>query len=504
MQKNILFVQLAILIIVLINVSCGGTPIASDDGLKSSAAAASAPSSEPAAAPAQPAASETPAAPSPAAPAAAIDPAARTRADEAKKRAEDFGLPGYSQSEWDSIVAQQNRAGSTAAFNDAAAKYDEFFEKYIWMYAMEKENEITEKWQQLKDTGLTPYAPEYLHDAEGTALAALDQYEAGDYYKADETAGIASKKFDSLLYAIEVVDVRLELEETIAAGGSYNLDSLAPSFINRADNIAWSAVDEYDAEKYDQAWATATKAKDEYETLKTGAEVYLIRENLENTGLTHLAGNYISDADKKALSALEQYRAGNYAEAQYNAGAAMEDYDDLLNAADIYMTWQDMIFLGLDRYDSENFLRAEQAGFNAVVEYEKGNKDTARSMAENARLRFNSVLDNAWPLYASDKKYEAEREKELAVDERANIAARTIFHTGDEVFAEAERLYASGNFKSASNTFLTAEGLYNISRQQTAERRRVAEETIRMANQRIDESVGAAMEAERIIEGGSR
>ncbi|MCL2801358.1 MAG: hypothetical protein FWD28_06335 [Treponema sp.] len=295
------------------------------------------------------------------------------RAKEARQRAIDFEVPAYFPSEWETLETLYEAANSAAEYSIAADAYDELFKKTVPLYAQAIEDEILAAREQLIHTGFTEVFPEYLKKADDLALAAKEQYDAEDYYKARDTA------FEAL---------------------------------------------------------------EEYETLEMGANVFLARQEIIDRGFT--------------------------------------------------------------QYDADNFTRADSVAQTAIEAYEKGDKEGALAGAEEALLRYNIVLSNGWTVYARERRTAAVSERELAVSERANIASRDTFREGEAIFGRAEENFRAENFNVAGITFVEAEAIYAISRKETEERRVRAEEAIRLAGEKIEESSGAAQEAERLIEGGVR
>jgi len=298
---------------------------------------------------------------------------AKAKADKARQQAMDFESNNYFPSEWESIEEKYNSAKTAAEYEAVADSYDEIFKKAVPLYAQAKEDEILAVREQLIATGFTEYFPQYLENADNMALAANEQYEAGDYYKARDTAA---------------------------------------------------------------------SALNEYETLLDGAKVYLTRQEVIDRGFT--------------------------------------------------------------QYDSENFLKADEVAQEAIDAFDSGDRVKALAKMEEAHLRYSLVLTNGWTAYAADRRKSATQERELAVAERANIASRETFRSGDTIFNDAEDLFAAEKYSDAAIKFINSEAIFAISRQETEEKRVRAEEAIKIAEEKIEESSGSATEAERIIEGGSR
>jgi len=233
-------------------------------------------------------------------------------------------------------------------------------------------------------------------------------------------------------------------------------------------------------------------------------EIMAARSALVATGLTRQYPRFLRNADDIALLAYEQYEAGDYYTARETAAAALSEYTGLLLAARVYLTRQEIIERGFVRHDPDNFANAEELACEALEEFQADNREAAFAMAEEAFLRFNQVLANGWTSYASERRELATQERELAIAERANVASRNLFRDADTVFDQAESNLAAENFHDAAIHFIDAEALFAIARMDTAERRERAEAAIRAAEERIEESEETALEAERIIEGGTR
>jgi len=496
MKKSILSILFILLITLFLIISCAGEPDAVDNPDLAPAPSAAAPAPAPTTAPS----AATPA-PSPA---AAADPAARTAAQTARQQALDFNGSSYFPSEWEALERRYNSANTTAEYNALTSEYNEILRQSANMYALDMEHQILSARQEITNTGLIHYAPEYLRDADKTTLEALDQYDAGDYFAARDTANTALTKYESILYAAEVYSVREDMIKKIDDSWSDNLLYDSWPYIYDADETFFTAVDQYDAGNYDRARVTAEKAMNQYDTLSSGVDVYLARERLVATGLVPVAPNYLDAADVAAIKALEQYEAGDYAAAKISAAQAMDNYDDLWFAAGVYLTRQSIVDLDFVKFDAANFTTADEIALSAIADFDSGNIAAAKEKALDAQNRYMMIMDNAWPAYATETRNEAVSERQHAIEERANIAARSTFNDAEAFLAEAQRLYTLREYELASHAFTNAQALFTISIEETIERRRVAEDTIRQAEAIIERSSGTAREAERIIEGGSR
>jgi len=234
--------------------------------------------------------------------------AAMARAAEARKRASDFESPSYFPSDWEAAEAQYTQAGhiptdadlanhaaiskdndaaiseaihryntaagtdkAVEAYNEAADTYDSLFKLAVPLYAQAREDEIMALRNNLIAAGARDNFPEPLSHADKTALTALDQYEADDYYAARDTAAQAIMMYQILTTAYNAWLVRDEIEER-------EFESYDPDNFARAREILSDAVDAYGAENYALAQKNADEALNRYNlVLSAGWAAYAER-----------------------------------------------------------------------------------------------------------------------------------------------------------------------------------------------------------------------------------
>jgi len=233
-------------------------------------------------------------------------------------------------------------------------------------------------------------------------------------------------------------------------------------------------------------------------------EIMAVRDELIHAGFADVFPQFVQKADKLALTALEQYEAEDYYTARDTADAALSEYETLLSGAKVYLTRREIIDRGFRDYDPDNFDKADDIAQAAIDAHEAGDTKATESNVEEAQLRYNLVLANGWVVYASERRSSASAERERALDNKVNIASRDLFREADSVFNLAEDNFKINSFEDAAIFFTEAEALFAVAGKDTADKRQRAIETIRLAEERIEEIVETATEAERIIEGGSR
>ncbi|WP_461257833.1 hypothetical protein [Treponema sp. R80B11-R83G3] len=296
---------------------------------------------------------------------------------------------------------------------------------------------------------------------------------------------------------------------------------------NKADQARKQAMD-FDSNTYfPTEWAEAEKqyesanddasykaAEDGYNALFKQAiplyaqakedEMMAVREELIATGFTDVFPQYLKKADDLALSAQEKYKAEDYYGAKDTAASALDEYKTLLTGGKTFLVRQEILNRGFTNYDADNFIKADATAKSAIDAYDAGDKKTALANAEEAQLRYNLVLSNGWTAYSSERKEAASKERELAVADKANIASRETFRKGETLLEDAKGFYDEGKYSEAALAFVDAEANYAIARKETEEKRKKAEEAMKIAGEKIGESSETAVEAEKIIEGGSR
>jgi hypothetical protein len=233
-------------------------------------------------------------------------------------------------------------------------------------------------------------------------------------------------------------------------------------------------------------------------------EMMAKRQELISTGFTVYFPEYLKNADDLALTALSQFEAKDYYTAKDTADKAMNEYETLLTGAKVFLTRQEIIDRGFREYDADNFDRADDTVRAAMASYEAGDKEAAIASVEEAQLRYNIVLATGWKAYAAERRDHAVAERQLALEEKVNIAHRNAFREAEAMFTQAEESYNSEVFNEAAIYYTDSEARFAIARIETEERRQRALEAIRMAEEKVVESNDTAAEAGRIIEGVSR
>jgi hypothetical protein len=158
----------------------------------------------------------------------------------------------------------------------------------------------------------------------------------------------------------------------------------------------------------------------------------------------------------------------------------------------------------LGPYDPENLERADEVGLMAISDYENGNIPQARDEAEEAALRYSLALSTGWESHAGGRRRTAGRERQRALDAKANVAVKEEYGKAAKAYDDAESSYRSKNFRDAARFYNQSSDLFTAAAQAAEEKRVVAEEAIRAAEEKMAESDETAKNAEILLEGGAQ
>jgi hypothetical protein len=280
-------------------------------------------------------------------------------------------------------------------------------------------------------------------------------------------------------------------KHTVAA----NMPKKNQSDVQQAVEMYDSAADDYD-EIFRKTIPLYAKARED--------EIRAARAKLINTGFIKYYPEYLQKADDKALLALSRYEAGDYYGARDTSADALNEYETLYTGAKILQVRREIIECDFVKYDAAAFEKADETAISANDKYKAGNKKAAEIEAEDALRRYNNILANGWKANAGEKRAAASLERERALKEKANIASRDLFREADGIFNRAEKSFTSRNYQDAVVSYKDSDALFLQSRLDTEEKRKKALDIIRLAEEKIEESGETAIDAERIIEGGTK
>jgi hypothetical protein len=316
---------------------------------------------------------------------------AKSRAEEARKLAFDFGGPQYAAADWEAADALYSAAAgqeardtlghvkeAVARYEQAASAFNAVFNTALPLYAGALEDEILQARAAALDAGIALISPDHLEKADGVVDQALGLYEAKEYYPANDAGHLAL---------------------------------------------------------------------DMFRLLKTGADTYKVWEEIESYDFA-------------------KYDASHYDAAMTAALAALDGYDALSGGG---------------------------TGDNAEL----------FRNAEEAQTGFNTVLATAWRTYAAERQAAAGVERQKALDLKANVAVRDDYGNAQALYDQAQTSFRATRYTEAAATYFRAEFLFAAAAETAAEKRRLAEATIREAEDKNISSDETARQAEVVIRGGN-
>jgi hypothetical protein len=336
---------------------------------------------------------------------------------------------------------------------------------------------------EIEEPAAAPASP-----AEGSSQAALDALDRARA-RADEARKRASD-FESPSY----FPSDWQAAESDYAGAE-NLPRNSGAEIRQAEAAYNGAADAYDG-IFNKTIPLYAQARED--------EIMAARGELIATGLAESFPEYLNGADQTALAALDQYEEKDYYTARDTAARALAQYQTLKAGAGAYLVREEIVDLEFIPYDPENFDKADAVGQAAIDNYDLGNFEAARDEADEAHLRYNLALETGWLSYAAEKGASAGVERQNALDLKANVAVRDLFNEAETLYNQAAASLRAENYKDAAVLYTDSEARFIVSGQAAEEKRRLAEDAIKEAEEKVAESDETARKAEVFIEGGAQ
>jgi hypothetical protein len=243
------------------------------------------------------------------------------KTEETRQKAIDFESHSYFPSEWEAAEAQYTRAKTAqqqTAYEAATGAYESIFLKAVPLYAQAREDEVMALRNNLVAAGARDSFPQPFALADETALTALNQYEAQEYYPAKASSAQAFAMYQALTSAYNAWLVRYEIEERDFA--AYDPDNF-----DRAREILSDAMDAYGAGNYASSQESAEEALLRYNlVLSTGWAAYAeLRSSFaesERQAALDIKANIatkdlFTEADSIYKTAVDSYNTKDYEEA---------------------------------------------------------------------------------------------------------------------------------------------------------------------------------------------
>ncbi|MCL2478908.1 MAG: hypothetical protein FWF22_05360 [Treponema sp.] len=186
------------------------------------------------------------------------------RSDSARKMVQDFNGPALLPADWNAAEALNTAAvngkktatvkdvrDSTALYTASATAYEALADKTIPMYADALSNDVMAARDVAINAAASYLVPEYLQGTDDFALAAWDKYQAKDYYGAKDDGLLVKDAYGVLATGVQAYQVRLDIQDRDFV--YYDQANIAA-----ADDIALSALDDYEAHNIASAGPKAT------------------------------------------------------------------------------------------------------------------------------------------------------------------------------------------------------------------------------------------------------
>jgi hypothetical protein len=232
-------------------------------------------------------------------------------------------------------------------------------------------------------------------------------------------------------------------------------------------------------------------------------EVLQARAEAIAAGITDLAPEYLVIADDVAISADDRYHAEDYYGADAAAREALDRYRALTAGSEGYRVREEIVRRDFAGFDADNFDQADTTFVAAADAYETGAAADALKGAAESKLRYTQVLKAGWASYAAQLQALARRERQNALDVKANVAVKNEFAGVEQIYNQAESSFKAEGYEDAAGLYVKSEAGYVAVAQTAREKRRIAEAAIQAAEKKLAESETVARDAEAALEGGA-
>jgi hypothetical protein len=311
------------------------------------------------------------------------------------------------------------------------------------------------------------------------------------------------------LDALDAAIARAERERKQAA------DFGAPSYFSADWDSAESAykaitVDKNSPQGVEETARLYDEAADRYnEIFHRSVALYVkdLEEQLSKArseavaaGIDELSPAYLLTADQSADGARELFKGEDYYGADKAASEALDRYRSLSLGAEACKTREEIVRRSFTGFDADNFKLGTDALAAASAAYEGTAVKDALNEAAESKLRFDTVLKAGWTAYAAQARDGAVKERQNALNAKANVAIKDDFATTDRVFNRAESVYKAAAYEEAVNLYIECEAGFVTLTRATEEKRRIAQAAIDAAEKKLEESDAAARDAEGILE----
>jgi hypothetical protein len=231
-------------------------------------------------------------------------------------------------------------------------------------------------------------------------------------------------------------------------------------------------------------------------------EILSTRQAALDGGIKSWGSEYLEQADDKALEARAYYESRDYYPAGDSAETALAMYRVINTGLNAYKTRIAVMDRGFYDYDPQTMDQADQTGLEALGDYNAGNIPSSADKTEEALLKYTLVLKKGIALFAAENAAAAERARQEALNQKANVAVRQDFDAANVVYQNAAAAYRKEQYEEATPLYMDAAERFEDLIEVVAEKRQRAADALQEAELKMLESDGTARQAELIIEGG--
>jgi hypothetical protein len=269
-------------------------------------------------------------------------------------------------------------------------------------------------------------------------------------------------------------------------------DRNTPQGVEEAERLYNEAADRYN-EIFHRSLALYVQDL-EKELLKARSEAVA-------AGIAELSPEYLLTADQTAAGARELFTGEDYYAADKAAREALDRYHSLTIGAEACKIREEVIRRDFAGFDADNFKRGDDALSAAAAAYEGSAVKEALNGAAESKLRYGMALRAGWAAYAAQVRALAGKERQNAINAKANVAVKDDFTNIERIFSQAESAYRSETYEEAVPLYVRSEAGFVALTQAAEEKRRIAQAAIDAAEKKLEESDAAARSAEEILEG---
>ncbi|MCL2601191.1 MAG: hypothetical protein FWD91_00095 [Treponema sp.] len=300
------------------------------------------------------------------------------------------------------------------------------------------------------------------------------------------TAADALEALAAMSIARSFENMERALAEARAEVVAMGAEQFLPDVLSHADNTVTDARKKQADGDFLAARETAASALDMYGFLATTFEIKRIRAKIAEP-LYEWEPDYLLQADDAIRDAFQRFDDdGDYSGARVAAVQALAMFTALDAMLDAYNA-REQVSERLQEVNPQAFEQGDLAAADTFAKWEAGDFGGARTAAMTSMVMYLSAG--------------AAVERTVALEARADVAARQEFNYAQSLFAQADQAHQAQHFGEAGRLFTQSAPLFSASAELARERQLIAEEALRLANERVAESEEIAREAEKILEG---